>query len=307
MVIITITLSALVIAAFAAAPLNPVNFNQQNKIDQSGLNKLKLDFHADIGDINVYTNLTDGMVRMDVSATGATSLFESNQPVTFNVQNSTANGTQMVTAEVSAPMNFPFAENLHVVCNIYVNPQADLTLNVRSDVGEVYMDALSNAKVSSLWLEATTGNAHLDLQKGAALNGDVTLKTATGNVWLNMNEADINGNCTIELRSGVGDVNLNITQTVKFTGNLQVNGQTGTGDINLDSMEIDGEVAAKIQSNTGLGQIRLDVKNFNGGQSLTQSNNYPSTSNINMNFNTGLGNVNLKATYKTSIQPTIRV
>jgi hypothetical protein len=274
----------------------------------SGQNKLNLNFDANIGDIFIYTNLTGGdMVLMDISATGGTSLFGPNQPVTFTVQNHEANGTQMVTADVSAPNEFPFSGNLKVVCNIYVNPAADLMLDVDTTVGNVFMDANPNAKISLLKLETTTGDSNLNLQKDAAVNGGLTLKTATGNVWLNMNETKINGNYTLELTTATGNVNMNLTQTERFNGNLQVNGHSGTGNINLDSLVIDGEVAARIQSNTGLGQIHVNVENFNGNQSPIQSNNYPSTSNINMNFNTGVGNINLNAAYKTTIQPTISV
>ena len=35
---------------------------------------------------------------------------------------------------------------------------------------------------------------------------------------------------------------------------MQVNAHTGTGDINLDRLLIDGEVAARIVSNTGLAE-----------------------------------------------------
>jgi hypothetical protein len=308
MFIIAITISALVIAVVASAPLNPVNFSQQEQVPMSGQNRLNLNFDANIGDIYIYTNLTgSNMVLMDVSAKGGTSLFGPNQPVTFTVQNHEENSTQMVTADVSAPNEFPFAGNLKVVCNIYVNPSADLMLNVNSQVGNVYMDADSNAKISMLKLETTTGDSNLDLQKGAEVNGGLTLKTATGNLWLSMNEADIKGNYTLELTTATGNVNMNITQTEKFNDTLQVNGHSGTGNINLDSLVIDGEVAARIETNTGLGQVRLDVENFNGNQSPIQSNNYPSSSNINMNFNTGVGNINLNASYKTTIEPTISV
>ncbi len=308
MVIIAITISALVIAAFAAAPINPVNFKEQSQIPISGQNKLNLDFQADIGDINVYTNLTgDSMLLMDVSATGGTSIFGSDQPVKFDVQNSTANGTQMVTAVVSSPMNFPFAGNLHVICNIYVNPQANLALNVHSDVGEVYMEAGLNAKIELLKLETITGSTNLNLQKGATVKGGLTLSTATGTVWFSINQVNVNGNVTIDLGSGTGNVEMDINQTQKFNGNLQLNAHTGTGNVNLNRMLIDGEVATKIQSNTGLGQIHVNVQNFNGNQSPIQSNNYPSNCNINMNLNTGVGNINLNAVYQTTMAPTLRV
>lgn len=306
MLIIAVTLSALILAAVASAPLNQVNFSQQNEIVKSGQTRLNLNFYADIGDVYVYTNLTgQNMVVMDVSAVGGTSIFGPGNPVTFKVADSTANGTQFVSANVSSSMVFPLAGNLRVVCKIYINPEADLTLNVKSVVGTVQMDAGSQAKISMLKLEAVTGEAKLNLQ-GAAVEGNLRLKTATGNVWFSINQASINGNCTVDLNAGTGNVNVDVTQTRRFNGDLQVNGRSGTGNIYLDRLLIDGEVAARIQSSTGLGQINVDVKNFNGNQSPLQSDNYPSICNINMDFNTGVGNVNLKAVYQTGILPTVR-
>jgi hypothetical protein len=308
MVIIALTVSALVISAVAAAPLSPVNFSRQSTFGHSGFNKVNLDFQADIGDIHVYTNLTgDEMLLMDVSATGATSLFGSNQPVTFTVQNSTDGNSQNVTVHVYSSTKPLFNTNLHVVCNIYINPQADLTLSVKSEVGDVYMDASLNIKLLSLTLKTTTGNTHLTMQKGTIVRGDMTLSTSTGNIELDMSQAEINGNRTINLDSGTGDINMNIMQIQKLNGNLQVSGHTGIGNIYLDRLVIDGEVAARIVSEAGLGRITIvGSENFNGDQSPVESNNYPAPSVINLNLNTGLGNIELHPVYATTAIPVVR-
>jgi hypothetical protein len=306
MIIIALTVSALIIAAVAAVPLNQVNFNEQSQIPKSGTNKLSLDFIAEVGDVNVYTNLTgDIMLLMNVSATGSTSLFASRQPVTFKVQNSTTNNSQNITAQVSG-QNYPFNSNLNVVCNIYVNPEADLTLNVRSELGNVYMNAGSQAKILSLKLETSLGNTVLELQKDVIVRGDLTLSTSTGNIEFNLNQAGINGNRTVEINSGTGNINLNIVQIKKLNGNLQVNAHTGTGNIYLDRLAIDGEVAARIVSGTGIGRIYTNLVNFNGDQSPIESNNYPAVSVINIDLNTGIGNIYLNAAYETTTVPVVR-
>ena len=305
-IIIIVAVSALVIAVILSAPLNPIDFNQSNQINQPNVNRLNLDFHADVAEINVFTNLTGNTVVMDVSATGSTNIFGSSTPVKFTVENNTVNNGAVVTARVSTSEFWPSSANLRVVCNIYVNPALDLTLNVRSDVGEVTLNADSSAKIESLNLETSTGNTQLYLQKGAAVNGDLSLKTATGTVWFNMDQADVNGNITIDLGSGTGSVNMNLTETQRLDGNMQINAHTGTGDVNLDRMLIDGEVGARIESNTGIGRRTLDVQNFSGNQSPIQSNNYPAASNINVNMNTGIGNIHIAATYQTTTVPSLR-
>jgi predicted membrane protein len=265
-----------------------------------------LDFHADVAEINVFTNLTGNTVVMDVSATGSTNIFGSNTPVKFTVENSTVNNGAVVTASVRTSEFWPASANLRVVCNIYVNPALDLTLNVTSDVGQVNMNAASAAKIESLNIETTTGNTQLYLQKGTAINGDLSLKTATGTVWFNMDQADVNGNITVNVESATGSVNMNLTETQRFDGNMQINAHTGTGEVNLDRMLIDGEVGSRIESNTGIGRRILDLHNFSGNQSPIQSNNYPAASNINVNMNTGIGNIRIVATYQTTTVPSLR-
>jgi hypothetical protein len=304
-VLVAIVLSAVVIAAVASAPLNPVNFNQSSQISQPGVDRLSLDFQADVAEINVFTNLTDKTVQMDVSAKGTTGIFASNTPVKFTVENSTVNGGVVVTAKVSMT-EFLQTSNLRIICNIYVNPALDLTLNVRSTVGQVTMNADSSAKIKTLNLQATTGIMRLDIKKGTIVMGDVSLKTSTGNVWFSMDQANVQDNVTVNLSSSTGSVNMNVSETKKFNGNIQINANTQTGQVNLDRLLIDGEVAAKIESHTTLGRVTLDVNNFSGNQSPIQSDNYPAASNINVSINTNIGNIHIAASYQTMTIPTIR-
>jgi len=87
---------------------------------------------------------------------------------------------------------------------------------------------------------------------------------------------------------------------------LQVNADTVTGSINI-GLRIDGGVSAKITSHTGvLGSIHADVNNFSGNKSPIQSNNYPAATNIDINNNvSGIGDVNIQATYQTVVIPAL--
>lgn len=273
-VIAAIILSALIITAIATAPLNPVNFNQTSQIIQPNVNHLNLDFQADIAEVNVFTNLTDKTLLIDVSASGSNSIFGSNTPVRFTVENITANNSLIVTARVTTD-NFLLTDNVHVVCNIYVNPAVIMTLIVRSDVGKVTMNADSAAKIDSLNLETSTGVTELNLKKGTVINYGLSLRTSTGAVFFNMDQADVHGNITVNLQSSTGSVNMNITQTQKLDGNVQINANTQTGTVNLDRMLIDDDVGARIESHTSLGRITVSSQNFSGNQSLIESGNYP--------------------------------
>ena len=74
-VIAAILLSVLIIAAILAVPFYPVNFIKTSQINQPGVDHLSLDFQADVAEVNVFTNLTDNAVLINVSATGSTSIF----------------------------------------------------------------------------------------------------------------------------------------------------------------------------------------------------------------------------------------
>jgi zinc-ribbon domain len=304
-VIAAIILSALIITAFATAPINPVNFNQTSQIIQPNVDHLNLDFQADIAEVNVFTNLTDKTLLIDVSATGSNTIFGSETPVKFTVENNTVNNGEVVTARVTT-VNFPLRGNLHVVCNIYVNPALSMTLNVRSNVGQVNMNTDSTVKIEALNLQTTTGITQLNLKKGTVINGDLSLKTTTGIVLFNMDQANVRGNVTVNLQSTTGSVNMNITQTQKLAGNVQINANTQTGEVNLDRMLIDGDVSARIESHTALGRITVNSQNFAGNQSPIESDNYPAASNFKINMNTNLGNININANYQTSTIPTVR-
>lgn len=305
LIIIVASISILVIAAIASAPLSPIDFNQTNEIIQPDVNSLNLTFWADVAEVNIFTNLTGSTMVMDVSATGGTSIFNSNQPVTVNVENSTVNNSAEVNARVSTG-NFPFSGNINLIVNIYVNPELDLVLRVQSSVGQVTMHSNSETKIKSLNLRTSTGTTVLNIEEGASINGNISLQTGTGNVEFNMNQAKVNGNITINLDSGTGSVNMNIKETQQLNGNIQINANTGTGQVNLDRMLIDGEVGARIESNTGLGQITTDVYNFAGNKSPIESNNYPAASNINIQMHSGIGNINIIATYQTNTVATMR-
>jgi hypothetical protein len=306
MLIIVVAVSALVIAIVLSAPVVPVDFTDSSQINQLNVDRLSLDFHADTAEVNVFTNLTDKTLVMDVSATGSTSIFRSTEPVKFIVENNAVGDGEVVTARLTTD-SVPFSDDLHVVCNIYVNPTLDLDLNVRSDIGEVKMNADSEAKISTLSLETNAGSTQLNIQKDTVINGGIVLKTAAGTVRFRMDQARINGNVTFDLNSGAGSLYLNINQPRQLNGNVQVNAHTGTGDVNLNRLLIDGEVGARIESDAGIGRVTTDLHNFSGNQSPLSSNNYPSESNISLNLSTGIGSIHVVAAYSTRAVPTVRI
>lgn len=304
-VLVGIVLTALILSAIVFTPINNVNFNQTNEIDQPNADHLSLNFQADVAAVNIYTNLTDQTFLLKTSASGSTGILGSNNPVEVTVTNSTVDNAVSVNVKVST-RGFLSYSNLNLVCNIYVNPALILNISARSTTGQVIINAEAPTTLESLNLETTTGSTQANLGKGVMIEGNVLLKTTTGTVNFEMNQANVHGNDTLNLQSTTGSVNVNITKTDRLSGNPQVTATTVTGSVNLNLL-IDGDVGARIQSHTDLGNIRLqNVQNFSGNQSPIQSNNYPAGSNFQMDFRTTTGEINIYAVYETTAIPTAR-
>ena len=133
----------------------------------------------------------------------------------------------------------------------------------------------------------------------------MTVRTQAGTVDFQTNQLIIKGNNTVDLHSNAGSVSMDITQTKSLQGNLQINAVTELGSVNV-GLVIDGDVGAKIVSQSNLGSIQLAVQHFSGNQSPIQSDNYPAVSNIEINSQTNLGSININADYQSIVTPSVR-
>ncbi|MCW4003593.1 MAG: zinc-ribbon domain-containing protein [Candidatus Bathyarchaeota archaeon] len=302
-VLIAILLTAVIVIAVAAVPFSRFDFNQTNHDSHPNIRTLNLDFYADVGEVNVATqNINDYNILIHVSANGSRSLLRSsNIEVTFT--NETVGDVLTITSKVTVEGGF--LSNTDVDCVIYVNPALNLNLNVTSRLGQVSLTAQENATLQSVNLNSNAGTVQANLQENVTVAGDISLETNMGTVHYRMSETTVEGNCTVNLQSNMGSVNMDITQTTTLSGNLKVNADTSMGSVNV-GLKIDGDVGAKITSETNLGNIDTDVRNFSGDKSPLQSNNYPAASNIEIDNHTNLGSININAAYQSSTVPIVR-
>jgi predicted membrane protein len=133
----------------------------------------------------------------------------------------------------------------------------------------------------------------------------MTFRTQAGTVDLRMNEVNVEGNNTVTLQTNAGSVNMDITQTKTLQGNLLVNASTNLGSVKV-GLIVDGDVGAKLVSQTNLGSLRTYVQHFSGNQSPIESDNYPADSNIEIDSRTNLGNISINANYESLTGPSIR-
>jgi hypothetical protein len=300
-ILIAVLLTTLVIAALLLLPFYPVHFNETKQVPKADMNIVLVDLQVDVANVNVsFKNLPNSMVILNVTAEGNVGIFDDPDNalnVTFNHQ--TANNSEVVIASVSRVGKWPISYALNVKCDLYVDPSVNLSLNARSSVGNIVMNADTKTTLQNIELETTTGSVDVSLSKNVVVANFISLATTTGTVQFNMNNADVSSNVSVNLRSTTGSVNVDLAATQNLLANVTVNARTTTGGVNL-SMEIDNNVGGRIESHTDIGRITVDVQKFSGNQTPLQSNNYPAGSNFLVNLKTTTGGINICAAYGSS-------
>jgi hypothetical protein len=303
-IIVAILISAVVIAALVFASVQSYSFGQTNEVvNQPNVNTINLNFKADNAKINIVTqNYTNDAVAIYTSGAGSKGIGTKN-PVQIIFTNQTVGNTLTVNSQVTTS-GF-FAGTPKVTCNIYLNPSMNLNLNVTTETGQVILTSNESATFQSLSFKSTTGEVKAYLQNETVIAGDISLRTTTGAVMFNMNQANVEGNRTLNLQTTTGTVDMQIAENQTFDGNVQVNASAVTGNVDL-SMNINNGVGARIESQTEIGSINTNVNNFSGNKSPIQSNNYPSQSNFIVNLKTNIGSINIDATYQSASSPRLR-
>jgi hypothetical protein len=301
-ILVAILLAAAVFGALVFLPFYHVHFDQTNQVAKAGVDSLLLNFQADVAQVNVFfRNLTDKMVVLNVTADSYVGIFDDpNRTINVTFNHQTANNSEVVTSRVSHIGAWPLSCSLNVICDIYIDPSANLSrLSVHSDIGQIVLNADNATTIQTLNLDTTTGSIEASLRQGVVLAGVVSAKTTTGSVTFNWMQADAKGNVPVNLKSTTGTVNLSVSQNSKLSGNVSIDAGTTTGSVNL-AMTIHDDVGAKIESHTSVGGISVKQGGFSGNQSLLQSSNYPAGSNFLVNLATTTGSVHTNAYYDSS-------
>lgn len=300
--LIAILLSAVIVAALLIAPISTWNYGTPYTDSTPGVRNLNLNFHSDIGRVNVMTTQTgNSNILIYVSGNGSRGILGGSAiPLNVTFSNQTVGDTLTVDSAVTVTGSLSAMASVDI--QIFVNPNLNLNLNVTSNTGKVSFNADKATTIQGLRLHTTAGEVEAQLQSNVTVAGNITLSTTTGAVNYRMSETNIVGNNTLALHSTTGTVTMDITQTKTLQGNLSVDAETTTGSINV-GVGIDGGVAAKILSQTpAFGDINTHLNNFQGNKTQIQSPNYPAVSNIEINNRvTGLGSINIQANYKTNI------
>ena len=304
-VLIAILVGGVVVAVLGAAPFATVNINQSYQDHTANINKLNLNIESQALKINVFTqNVTSNnnfLITFDGSASKGPFSGGSDSPIQVTFTKDTVNKELTLTANITQSTAF---SRFNVNCNVYVNPDLIRILNVTSQAGEVSLTADRPATFESINLQSSAGTVEANLEN-TTIAGNMTLRTQAGTVNLRMNEVNDEGNNTVTLQTNAGSVGMDITQTKMLQGNLQINAATNLGSVNV-GLVVDGDVGAKLVSQTSLGSLHTYVQHFSGNQSPIQSDNYPAASNIEIDSRTNLGSISINANYESSTGPSIR-
>jgi DUF4097 and DUF4098 domain-containing protein YvlB len=297
-VLIAVLLVVVAVSALIFLPITPINYVQTKSVaSEAGVSQLNLNLQADTADINIIPQrVNDNTLVLNVSATGSTGIFGSTTPVKVTFGNRTVSSSTTVSASVSR-VGASFSVNLHVVCDVYVDPKAELNLMVHTNVGQVNMSA-EDQTIQALALQTTTGNVEAALGKNVAVTGNVSITTTTGTATLNWNQADAERNISVYVKSTTGAANVQVKRDYFLSGNVTVEASTTTGSVNFD-MTIHDDVSAQIEASKVFGAINVQQEGFSENQELLQSNNYPAPSNFNVKLSTTTGTVNIDATYQS--------
>jgi hypothetical protein len=301
-ILVPILVTAVVFGALVFLPFYRVHFDQTNQVAKAGVDNLLLDFQADVAQVNVFfRNLPDKMVVLNVTADGYVGIFDDpNRTINVNFSHQTTNNSEVVTCTVSRVSAWPLSNNLDVICDVYIDPSANLRgLFVHSSVGQIVLNADTQTTIRTLNLDTTTGSIEASLAQGVVIVGSVSAKTTTGSVTFDWMQADTEASVSVNLRSTTGTVNLSVSRNSRLSGNVSIGAETTTGSVNL-AMTIHDDVGAKIESHTSVGGISVEQGGFSGNQSLLQSSNYPAGSNFLINLATTTGSVHINAYYDSS-------
>jgi hypothetical protein len=294
--LIAILVVAVVAVALLAAPVGTWNVNQSLTDKTPNVHTLNLNFDTDAGRVSVVAlRVADCNLGIYIVGNGSRgALGGGNNPVSVMLENTTVGDALNVNVKVNVETRTSMSTNLGI--RIFVDPALALNLNVTSHAGEVSFATDKATTLQSLALTTNAGTVDATIQN-VTIAGAVSLNTNAGTINYRMSNVNVVGNCTLDLHSNAGTVNTDITQTKAMGGNLAVTAKTNLGSVDLN-LAIDGDVGAKITSQTSLGSIHVNnANNFSGDRSPLQSNNYPATSNFDVDCQTNLGSVNINASY----------
>lgn len=299
-VLISILVIAVVVAALVFLPIRTVSASESRSIPyQTEAKALNLRFAADVSGVNItFEELDNAIATINVSATGGAGILAMPDLFNLTLDYATTDGVMNATLNVdTSGGGWPWHPWLHVNCDIRIDPSVNVGLNVKTGVGGILLKAKPRVVLSALMLETVTGGVKADLVENVVVDGNVSARTVTGGVELFWENAVVNNNIVVDLKTTTGGIITDVKQETTLSSNVTLNAKATTGGISL-TIEIRDHIGAKIESTTTVGGIAVERQvGFSGTKSPLQSNNYPDGTNIEARLETTTGGVSIDAKY----------
>ncbi len=282
-VLVGILIVGAIVAALFFVPFRHVDVQRRYTVpDVQGINRLNLDFLADAADVKIVPAELDGeLVRLDVSAVGSTGFLGSTEePLLVTLSNETAGDVLTVTARVEREQVWPLSYNVRVSCNLSIDRSVLIDLNAETTVGEISLPFNTfDTTYAGVNLRSATGGIEAWLGPTVFADGNVSLRSTTGSIFLDWNNVETTGETGIDVTSTTGSISLDVSEDADLNGNILCEASTTTGSINCQVRTGDG-IGFQVTSQTTTGSITAEGSNINGEKSPVYSDNYPADKNI---------------------------
>ncbi len=300
--LIVVTVVAAIIVVFAFMPVRPVDVKRQHSVPQQiGVDKLNLAFTADVAHVRlVFEDLTDEWqspaIILSASATAKVGVFVPTNVLDqfFHANDTTVDNVLTVTSQIDVPdRSWPGYSSLNVTCDIRIDLSMNTTVNVKTSVGKIVMDAQAGVILSGLSLEATTGGVEADLKQDTVITGDISIEATTGGIQLSWDNVNVTKHTTLDVATTTGGIELDVEQDEELLNNVTINVEATTGGIDF-TLDIRGNIGSKVASSTSLGAIDINRNvGFSGDESLLESDNYPAGSNFDVTLKATVGGIEI--------------
>lgn len=306
--LIVLLVTAVIVVALAFLPVRTVDVEpcRMSVPHKSGVNTLNLDLTADVAGVYIaFENLTEEWqspsIILNASATarvgvfGSADFLERYMPVWHN---KTEGNVLTVTVRQDADtIYWPWYSLINVTFDIRIDPSMNTSLNVKTSTGRIVLNTQAGVVLNSLSLEATTGGVEANLVEDVVVAGDVSVKTTIGGVKISWDNVIVKNDVQVNAITTTGGVDVDVKQHEKLLGNITLRAEATSGGVDF-SIEIRGDVGAKIESRVTLGGIDVARQvRFSGTESRLLSDNYPAGSNFDVTLKTTTGGIDIDAKY----------
>jgi hypothetical protein len=301
--LIAVILGAVLLGVLAFLPIRPVSFHEVHEVPfQSGVQAVVVDLTVDVGNVNVaFEDLASDMVTLDLSMSGYGSIISPQLP-TVSFQHVTNSNILLVTSRVETSIFYRWLSMnfLQTDCNLIIDSSLNATINVKTSIGKITFETTQRGVVlNSLSLETATGAIEASFVEDTTVTRDISIRTVVGAISLSWQNVIAKRDVAVNLVSVTGATSVSVIQDERLQNKVDLEVEVTTGAINL-GLTISGDVAGRITSSTTTGSVDVQRSDDFSPTTLSsasqiQSNNYPSTSQFDINLQTTTGRIGIDA------------